>query len=135
MESRKPAVKDYYGGLGVPSDATTTVIKKAYRELAQRHHPDRLQSRVPSQDHSQVPAERMIEINEAFAVLSDRKRRAAHDREREAASKPAAVVEPTPAPADWEISHPPTTTRTQTTAHSHALDQTMAQDFLQKLKT
>ena len=31
---------DYYAALGVPADATTAQIKKAYRKLARQHHPD-----------------------------------------------------------------------------------------------
>ncbi len=83
MGSRNPAVKDYYAMLGVPPDATQIVIKKAYRSLVQRYHPDR----VKLQDDADFAYQRMIEINEAFAVLSDSKRRADHDRQRAAAEK------------------------------------------------
>ncbi|MBI4463941.1 MAG: J domain-containing protein, partial [Acidobacteria bacterium] len=80
MESRNPPPKDYYAVLGVSPEASEREIKKAYRALAQRYHPDRIQI---GEDDSEA-AERMIEINEAFAILSDRKQRAAHDRARKA---------------------------------------------------
>lgn len=63
--------KDYYSVLGVPRDATADQIKKAYRQLARKYHPD-----VSKEADA---AARMSEINEANAVLSDPERRAAYD--------------------------------------------------------
>lgn len=63
--------KDYYQTLGVPRDASDEAIKKAYRKLARKYHPD--VSKEPR------AAERMAEINEAHAVLGDPERRAAYD--------------------------------------------------------
>jgi len=63
--------KDYYQVLGVPRDATAEQIKKAYRQLARRYHPD--VSKEPD------AAARMSEVNEAHAVLSDPGKRAAYD--------------------------------------------------------
>ncbi len=62
------ATRDYYEVLGISKDADEATIKKAYRELAMKYHPDR--NPVDNQAY-----ERMKEINEAYAVLSDAKKR------------------------------------------------------------
>jgi curved DNA-binding protein len=64
--------KDYYKTLGVARDASADEIKKAYRKLARKYHPD--VSKEPDADA------RMKEVNEANAVLSDPERRAAYDQ-------------------------------------------------------
>ena len=63
--------RDYYAVLGVSRDASDVEIKRAFRELARRHHPD-----VGPADNGEA----FREINEAYAVLSDAEARARYDR-------------------------------------------------------
>jgi len=63
--------KDYYNALGVAKTASADDIKKAFRKLARKHHPD--VSKVAGAN------ERMAELNEANDVLSDPERRVAYD--------------------------------------------------------
>lgn len=65
--------RDYYKILGVSSAATEQEIKRAYRELARRYHPD------VNPDDSEAE-NRFKEINEAYAVLNDAEKRAKYDR-------------------------------------------------------
>jgi curved DNA-binding protein len=66
--------RDYYEVLGVPRTAAAEEIKRAYRQLARKHHPD-LQ---PAAERARA-AERFKEINEANEVLSDADKRAKYD--------------------------------------------------------
>jgi molecular chaperone DnaJ len=63
--------RDYYVVLGITKDASEADVKRAFRELARKHHPD-----VNPEDGG----EQFREINEAYAVLSDRESRARYDR-------------------------------------------------------
>ncbi|MFO1223560.1 MAG: DnaJ C-terminal domain-containing protein [Burkholderiaceae bacterium] len=63
--------KDYYAVLGVAREAAADDIKKAYRKLARKYHPD--VSKEPDAE------KRMSEVNEAYNVLSDPEKRAAYD--------------------------------------------------------
>jgi curved DNA-binding protein len=66
---------DYYQRLGVAADAATGAIKRAYRDLALRYHPDR------NPDDAAVVG-KMQAINEAYAVLSNPDKRRQYDRLR-----------------------------------------------------
>src|SRR4029453_7744772 len=64
--------KDYYQTLGVSRDAKQEDIKKAFRKLARKYHPD-----VSKEFNAEA---RMKDVNEAYAVLSDAEKRAAYDQ-------------------------------------------------------
>jgi molecular chaperone DnaJ len=69
------AKKDYYDTLGVPKNASEEDIKKAYRKLAMKHHPDRNQG-----DKTKVSEDKFKEAKEAYEMLSDENKRAAYDQ-------------------------------------------------------
>lgn len=65
---------DYYAVLGIPKNATDTAIKKAYRKMALKWHPDK-------NPGNQQEAERVFKlVSEAYEVLSDPKKREVYDR-------------------------------------------------------
>src|SRR5919201_2680553 len=67
---------DYYAVLGVPKNADQAEIKKAYRKLAQQHHPDARRGDPDAE-------ERFKEISAAYDVLGDPEKRKSYDRVRE----------------------------------------------------
>jgi molecular chaperone DnaJ len=69
------AKKDYYETLGVPRNAGDEDIKKAYRKLAMKYHPDRNQG-----DAAKTAEEKFKEVKEAYEVLSDSGKRGAYDQ-------------------------------------------------------
>ena len=72
MASQDWMTKDFYAVLGVAKDADSAAIKKAYRTLAKKYHPDR-------NPDDAAAAEKFKEIGEAYAVLSDAKERQQYD--------------------------------------------------------
>jgi curved DNA-binding protein CbpA len=90
----KTQAKDYYAILGIPPDAATADIKKAYRRLARKHHPDR----NPGDPNA---AARFRDLTEACETLTDPALRAAYDRDYQPA--PGTKVS-APGPDSYAIS-------------------------------
>jgi molecular chaperone DnaJ len=67
------AKRDYYEVLGVPKNASDEDIKKAYRKLAMKHHPDRNQGDAEAEV-------KFKEAKEAYEMLSDAEKRSAYDQ-------------------------------------------------------
>ena len=67
--------RDFYEVLGVPKNASEDEIKKAYRKLAMKHHPDRNQGEA-----GKAAEDRFKEAKEAYEMLSDSQKRAAYDQ-------------------------------------------------------
>lgn len=67
--------RDYYEILGVPKGSSLDEVKKAYRKLVMKHHPDRV-----SVDKKKEAEEKFKEISEAYAVLSDSKKKQLYDQ-------------------------------------------------------
>ncbi len=75
MSARDWIEKDFYKVLGVPKDSDAAAIKKAYRSLARKHHPDANKGDTAAED-------RFKEVSEAYDVLSDDKKRKEYDEAR-----------------------------------------------------
>ena len=67
------AKQDYYQTLGVSRDASPAELKKAYKKLAMKHHPDRNQGDKASES-------KFKELSEAYEVLSDTNKRQTYDQ-------------------------------------------------------
>lgn len=71
--SCSPMARDYYEILGVPRNSSGDEVKKAFRKLALKYHPDR------NKDDPKAE-EKFKEVNEAYAVISDPEKRKQYDR-------------------------------------------------------
>lgn len=80
-------MKDYYGILGVSRDADQEEIKKAYRRLARKYHPDVNQGNAEAES-------KFKEITEAYEVLSDPDKRRAYDMYGEAGLRVSGAADP-----------------------------------------
>ena len=87
MPSSRDHQPDHYAVLGVDPSAAHAVIQQAYRTIMRAAHPD-----VAGQDAG--AAARAVEANAAWAVLRDPGARAAYDRQRMPAARPASVATP-----------------------------------------
>src|ERR1051325_5694741 len=67
------AKRDYYEVLGVPRDVDAATLKRAYRELALKYHPDQNPNNPDAEAHFK-------EVSEAYTVLSDPDSRSKYDR-------------------------------------------------------
>ncbi|KAL9043807.1 MAG: hypothetical protein Q9214_003019 [Letrouitia sp. 1 TL-2023] len=77
VQLKRSKTKDYYKVLGVSNDADDRAIKRAYRTLTKKYHPDKTAAQgVPKEDAEK----KMASINEAYEVLSDPELRARFDR-------------------------------------------------------
>lgn len=65
--------RDYYEVLGIQKGADASTIKKAYRKMAKKYHPD-------ANPGDKEAEEKFKEVNEAYEVLSDDQKRAAYDQ-------------------------------------------------------
>ena len=68
------AKRDYYEILGIAKDSDERTIKKAYRKLARKHHPD------ASSESPEIAEKKFKEISEAYEVLADKEKRSRYDR-------------------------------------------------------
>ena len=84
METKTMAKRDYYEVLGVNRDATEEDLKKAYRRLAMKWHPDRNPDNPKAEEHFK-------EAKEAYEVLSEPQKRAAYDQFGHAGVDPQAA--------------------------------------------
>ena len=80
--------KDYYSILGIRKNASESEIKKAYRKLALKYHPDRIKGEKEKEEASK----KFIEISNAFEILSNPEKKKLYDQFGEAGINPQAAA-------------------------------------------
>jgi len=83
--------RDFYEVLGVAKNASDEDIKKAYRKLAMKYHPDRNQGEDAKAKEAEA---KFKEVKEAYEMLSDAQKRAAYDQHGHAGVDPNCAVVP-----------------------------------------
>jgi molecular chaperone DnaJ len=111
------AKRDYYDILGVPRNAEEEDIKKAYRKLAMKHHPDRNQG-----DKAKASEEKFKEAKEAYEMLTDPQKRAAYDQFGHAGVDPTWVVGAVPGPKALAVLRRPSVTSSATSSPAAPAD-------------
>jgi DnaJ-class molecular chaperone len=90
------AQRDYYEVLGVARDASPEAIKKAYRQLARKYHPDVNPGDKSAETHFK-------EVQQAYDVLSEKEKRARYDRHGHAAFEGMAAAGPRAGATEWTV--------------------------------
>ena len=76
-EAEKARKRDYYAILGIDRNASEYDIKKAYKKMAMKYHPDR---NSESEETKKMAEKKFIDVNDAYSVLSDPKKKSMYDQ-------------------------------------------------------
>ncbi len=76
-KAEKARKRDYYAILGIDKNADEHEIKRAYKKMAMKYHPDR---NSESEETKKMAEKKFIDVNDAYSVLSDKKKRAMYDQ-------------------------------------------------------
>ena len=76
-EAEKARKRDYYAILGVDRNADEHEIKRAYKKMAMKYHPDR---NAESEETKKMAEKKFIDVNDAYSVLSDPKKKRMYDQ-------------------------------------------------------
>ena len=97
--------KTHYENLDLPQNASADEIKKSFRGLIARYHPDKVQHL--GKEFQDMAADRAAELTEAYRILSDAGRRAEYDRTLAAGAAGAPAAPPPPAASHSAAAPPP----------------------------
>ena len=75
--AEKARKRDYYAILGIDKNADEKEIKRAYKKMAMKYHPDR---NSESEESKKMAEKKFIDVNDAYSVLSDPKKRSMYDQ-------------------------------------------------------